>query len=150
VCQRVRRQRSVPVGPDAKILTDFPIIRCRDQEFRISKFKKYIVQSREWLSRIAHVENIHLRTQFNGREKSLGPRHIRVDGWDGSNRTIYQFYSCLFHKHPNCPITKNMTVSFVPKKTVDGAPPKHAKHRRVADRDCKCSRSDDVEIRMAS
>ncbi|BFZ13860.1 hypothetical protein BsWGS_16899 [Bradybaena similaris] len=86
--------------------TDFPVIRRAGNDFRAERVSFYSVQNRQWLSWVSHTKDIHLQTQYNGREMSLGKRRLRVDGWDSVNRTAYQFHGCMFHGHPNCPLTK--------------------------------------------
>ncbi|BFZ06709.1 hypothetical protein BsWGS_09748 [Bradybaena similaris] len=86
--------------------TDFAIIRKAENDFKAEWQSFYNVQNRQWLSWVAHSKNIHLQTQYNGKEMALGKRRLRVDGWDSANRTVYQFHGCMFHGHPNCPLTE--------------------------------------------
>jgi hypothetical protein len=72
-----------------KMPSDFPIIRKQEDGFKPRFVNYYGKQSREWLAWVSHTNKVHLRTQFNGREKSLGDRYIRVDGWDMGSRTAY-------------------------------------------------------------
>jgi G:T-mismatch repair DNA endonuclease (very short patch repair protein) len=101
-----------------KMPTDFPITRRKENAFKAVKINRFVQQSREWLTWTSHVKRVDLRTQYNGKEMSLGKRHIRVDGWDCESKTAYQFHGCLFHGHPNCPLTKNREVNPVNGKTL--------------------------------
>ncbi|BFZ03070.1 hypothetical protein BsWGS_06109 [Bradybaena similaris] len=99
--------------------TDFAVIRKAENEFRAERQSFYTVQNRQWLSWVEYSKNVHLQTQYNGKEMALGKRRLRVDGWDAGSRTAYQFHGCMFHghppksaatekntAHPNCPLTE--------------------------------------------
>jgi hypothetical protein len=94
-----------------KMPTGFPIIRNSEDGFKPRRANRYGEQAWEWLSWVSTTKGVTLKTAFNGGEVSLGPRHIRVDGWDSKARTVYQFHGCLFHGHPDCPLTKDKTVN---------------------------------------
>ena len=55
-----------------------------------------------------HTQNIFLQHKFNNKEKQLGKRNIRADGWDAQTQTVYQFHGCLLH-HIDCPLTAGKT-----------------------------------------
>jgi hypothetical protein len=99
-----------------KMPTDFPIIRKKEDGFKPRKTNYYGEQSRQWLGWVSHNIKVQLKTQFNGGEMSLGRRHIRVDGWDMESRTVYQFHGCVFHGHPDCPLTRGREVNPVNNK----------------------------------
>ena len=79
--------------------TEHPIRRQLSNEFQPEFVDKFGRLSREWLEWVAREKNITIRHKFNSKEKSLGHRHIRVDGWDAQNHTVYQFHGCFFHGH---------------------------------------------------
>lgn len=74
--------------------------------FTLKKQSIYGESSREWLEWESFKEQKHILHQFNGKEHSLGKRHIRVDGWDGRG-TAYQFNGCAWHGH-SCWKTKHL------------------------------------------
>ena len=74
--------------------------------------------SREWLEWTMHTQDIHLQHKFNGREHTLGRRHVPVDGWDPINQTAYQFHGCLWHGH-SCYKTRGKTLNEVNGKPLD-------------------------------
>ena len=90
------------VGYDANSLylwempTEHPIRRRLSNEFQPEFVDKFGRLSREWLEWVARDKNITIRDNFNSKEKSLGHRHIRVDGWDAQNHTANQFHGCFF------------------------------------------------------
>ena len=88
--------------------TEHPVDRKKESNFRAERVDKFGQMAREWLTYLSHTKDVHIRHKFNGPEKSLGDRHIRVDGWDGS--TVYQFHGCLFHGHV-CRLTRGCTVN---------------------------------------
>lgn len=59
----------------------------------------------------AYTDNIHIQHKFNGRERQLGQKNSRVDGWCAVTSTVYQFHGCLFHGHENCPLTRGVSVN---------------------------------------
>ncbi|GFO23695.1 hypothetical protein PoB_005020000 [Plakobranchus ocellatus] len=77
--------------------TEHPVRRRREKDFQPELIDKYGRLSREWLEWVADKENITIRTKFDSKEKQLGNRRIRVDGWDARNNTVYQFHGCFFH-----------------------------------------------------
>ena len=81
----------------------------KDKDGRLTPKKQcqFGETSREWLEWTAFKEGKHIQHQFNGKEHSLGTRHIKVDGWDGEG-TVYQFHGCAFHGH-RCSKTKYQT-----------------------------------------
>ncbi|BFZ20032.1 hypothetical protein BsWGS_23071 [Bradybaena similaris] len=92
--------------------TDFTITRKAEDNFRPRKVSKYTIQNREWLSWLEHTNNLELQTQYNGKEMRFGKRRLPVDGWCSATRTAYQFHGCLFHGHPNCPLTRGKPADF--------------------------------------
>ena len=70
--------------------TEHPIRRRKDNNFKSEKVDKFGRLAREWLEWVAFTEGKFIRHKFNGQERSLGDRHIRVDGFDGQN--AYQFH----------------------------------------------------------
>ena len=78
------------------------------KDFQAEKIDKYGQKAREWLEWEAHNKKIHIQHKFNGKERSLGNRHIRVDGYCSSQRLAFQFHGCAFHGH-NCALTKGLT-----------------------------------------
>jgi hypothetical protein len=51
---------------------NLPINRRRDQEFRVTKLKRYTVQSKEWLSWVAHIKNVNVKRNSTGTKSLLG------------------------------------------------------------------------------
>ena len=88
--------------------TEHPIIRRREHNFNPEYIDKFGKQAREWLEWEAYNSGCKIRHKFNGKEQVLGPRHIRVDGWNGE--MAFQFQGCLFHGH-DCHITAGLTVN---------------------------------------
>ena len=92
--------------------TEHPIRRHRDPHggagggFRPQKTDHYGQKAREWLEWEAQKSGEFIRHKFNGRERQLGGRHIRVDGWCGDKKKAYQFHGCVFHGHLNCHLTQ--------------------------------------------
>ncbi|RUS83075.1 hypothetical protein EGW08_009161 [Elysia chlorotica] len=79
--------------------TEHPVRRRESNDFKPEFVDKYGQMSREWLEWVGHEKNVTIRHKFNNKEKSLGDRRIRVDGWDAQNKTVYQFHGCFFHGH---------------------------------------------------
>lgn len=65
------------------------------------------VQNRQSLRWVSIENDIHLQTQYNGRDITLRKRWFRVDGWDSVHRTASQFHECMFHRNYNCPLKKD-------------------------------------------
>jgi G:T-mismatch repair DNA endonuclease (very short patch repair protein) len=53
----------------------------------------------EWLEWTMAQERIHIRHEFNGKEKRLGQRQLPVDGWCAATQTAYEFGGCYWHGH---------------------------------------------------
>jgi G:T-mismatch repair DNA endonuclease (very short patch repair protein) len=96
-----------------KMSTDYPVTQRKQDGLKVHKSKTYTLQCRDYLTWIAHVNKIHLRTLLNNREMQFGSRKIRVYGWDCKTRTAYQFHGCLFHGHTNCELTAGYDVNTV-------------------------------------
>ena len=75
---------------------EHPMSRRLSNEFQPEFVDKFGRLSRDWFEWVARQKNIIIRHKFNTKEKSLGYRHIRVDGWDAQNHTAYQFHWCVF------------------------------------------------------
>jgi len=88
--------------------TEQPIRRRKDKDFKPQKVDIFGQMAREWLEWTGHQEQVSIRHKFNGHEKALGPRHIRVDGWNGESRTAYQFHGCMWHGH-SCHLNQGRT-----------------------------------------
>mgnify|MGYP006375582401 FL=1 len=98
--------------------TEHPIIRRKQSGFKAEMTDPYGQQAREWLTYIEQSTQSQLQHKFNGKEMQLGPKRLRVDGWDSKARVAYQFHGCLFHGHddPNCPITRDLSINPVNNK----------------------------------
>ncbi|GFN74662.1 hypothetical protein PoB_000116800 [Plakobranchus ocellatus] len=88
-----------PWASSQEMPTEYPVRRRKENDFQPEVILRYGRLSREWLEWVAYKENTTIRHKFNAREKQLGARHIRVDGWNAENRTVYQFHICFFHGH---------------------------------------------------
>ena len=88
--------------------THNPIRREKKNGFKPRVTDKYGQQSREWLEWLSYTENIHIRHKHNGKEQAVGRKKLRVDGFCGEKKTVYQFQGCLFHGH-NCHLTRGHT-----------------------------------------
>ena len=86
--------------------TEHPIIRRKENGYTAEQTDPYGRQAREWLEYTACQQNIDIQHKFNSKEKQLGHRHIRVDGWHAASHTVFQFHGCLFHGH-DCYLTRN-------------------------------------------
>ena len=98
--------------------TGLPIRRRKESGFRPEYLDKYGRLAHEWLEFVAQRHNITIRHKFNDREKALGNRQIRVDGWCASTSTAYQFHGCLFHGHA-CRLTEGLTHNPVTGKSLE-------------------------------
>ncbi|XP_025085055.1 uncharacterized protein LOC112558684 isoform X2 [Pomacea canaliculata] len=96
--------------------TEHPIIRKKENNFKGEKRDVYGQKCREWLEWVMFCKNIHIRHKFNSKEKQLGKRRIRVDGWHSETQTVYQFHGCLFHGHENCSLTRGRVINPFNKK----------------------------------
>jgi len=65
------------------------------------KFNNNSNEAYLWLCWLQNSTDTNIRTAFNQGEKRIGSRHIPVDGFDRTTRTIYQFHGCWWHGH-NC------------------------------------------------
>ena len=55
----------------------------------------------KWLKWMEHRDGTRLRhARTEGGEKHFGP--YKVDGWDETSKTAYEFYGCLWHGCPVC------------------------------------------------
>ena len=43
--------------------------------------------------------NTHIHRNYSDRDQATGSRHVGVNGWDKSTRTVYQFYGCFVLGH---------------------------------------------------
>ena len=59
------------------------------------------VEALQWLKWIEHRLGRELQhARSLGGEKHIGP--YKVDGWDETTKTVYEFYGCLWHGCPTC------------------------------------------------
>ncbi|GFR60792.1 novel protein similar to DNA polymerases [Elysia marginata] len=79
--------------------TEHSVRRRKENNFQPELKDTYGRLSREWLEWVADKENITIRHKLNSKDKQLGARRIRVDGWNAENNTVYQFHGCFFHGH---------------------------------------------------
>ena len=77
--------------------TAYPVRRRKSNNFQREFVDKFGRFSREWLEWVAREKNITLKHKSNNKEKTLGDRHLRVDGWDAENNTVYRFHRSFFH-----------------------------------------------------
>ncbi|KAK3782966.1 hypothetical protein RRG08_065874 [Elysia crispata] len=77
--------------------TAYPVRRRKSNNFQPESVDKFGRFSREWLEWVVREKNITLRHKSNNKEKTLGDRHLRVDGWDAENNTVYRFHRSFFH-----------------------------------------------------
>lgn len=95
--------------------THNPIRREEKNGFWPRVTDKHGQQSREWLEWIAYTKNVQIRHKHNGKEQAIGRKKLRVDGFCGETKTVYQFQGCLFHGH-DCHITQGRTHNPINKK----------------------------------
>ena len=88
--------------------TGFPTVRRKDNGFRLEHVEPYGKQAREWLEYIGHKYNLDIQTKFNGKERQIGVKKIRVDGFNELHQIIFNFHGCLVHGH-KCALTKGYT-----------------------------------------
>ena len=72
-----------------------------------SNFKKedyFNKASVEWLDYVAHRDGLDIQHAHNVGEKRIG-RYV-VDGFDTTNKTVYEFNGCYFHGH-DCEMNTN-------------------------------------------
>ncbi len=53
----------------------------------------------EWLDWEAHQQKVKIAHKYNGKEKQIGRRRLRMDGYCASTLTCYQFQGCYWHGH---------------------------------------------------
>ena len=63
------------------------------------KFNNNSNEAYLWLDWLQKSTGVTIRTAFNQGEKRIGSRHIPVDGFDRTTRTVYQFHGCWWHGH---------------------------------------------------
>ena len=51
----------------------------------------------EWLEFVARQEGITIKHMFNGGEKTIGPRGLKVDGFCRERSLIFEFHGCIWH-----------------------------------------------------
>ena len=105
--------------------TEHPIRRRKENGFKAENVDFYGHKCREWLEWTMDQHHIHIQHKFNNKEHALGRRHIRVDGWDVQNKTVYQFHGCLFHGH-DCDKTRGLEVNRISGITLRELRKKHA------------------------
>ncbi|XP_071797162.1 uncharacterized protein [Asterias amurensis] len=92
------------------IMQDMPIgtfiRRNAEREFKPVRSHKFGVMATEWLDWLAFSQGIHVRHQFNSKEKRVGGRMIPVDGYCKETNTVFQFHGCYWHGHP-CHLNPN-------------------------------------------
>ena len=101
--------------------TEHPIRRRKENGFKAEYVDTFGFMAREWLEWKTYEnrqkdKDFFIRHKFNGRERQLGKRHIRVDGWDG--KKAYQFHGCMMHGH-DCHLTQGKTHHPFKNKTLD-------------------------------
>ena len=98
--------------------TGHPVRRRKDNGFKAEKVDKFGLMARQWLDYVSERDSISIRHKYNDKEKALGPKRVRVDGWCAETLTAYQFQGCLFHGH-ECQITAGLTVNPLNGKSLD-------------------------------
>ena len=88
--------------------TGFPTVRRKDNNFRLEHVEPYGKQAREWLEYIAYKYKLKIQHKFNGKERQIGCKKIRVDGFNELHHIIFNFHGCLVHGH-KCALTKGYT-----------------------------------------
>ena len=53
-----------------------------------------------WMKYISKTKNISIRHARNSTVKQI--LNFKVDGWDDSTNTVYEFHGCVFHGCPRC------------------------------------------------
>ncbi|MCP4054593.1 MAG: hypothetical protein GY739_16335, partial [Mesoflavibacter sp.] len=67
------------------------------------------VEATQYLTWLADHEGVDIQHAGNGPEVQIG--NYRVDGYCKSNNTIYEYYGCPWHGHPECyPTKRNKTT----------------------------------------
>jgi len=75
-----------------------------------SQCSKQSIGCLEWLTYLETTEGRNIQHLYkNGRERSIGGRNIRVDGFDVDDETIFQYHGCYFHGH-GCRLNARMSA----------------------------------------
>ena len=89
--------------------TGFPTVRRKENGFKVEHTERYGKQAREWLEYIGHKYKIEIQHKFDGKERQIGSKKIRVDGFNERYKIVFNFHGCLVHGH-KCILTQGYTI----------------------------------------
>ena len=104
--------------------TGFPTVRRKENNFQLEHMEPFGRQCREWLTYLSVRYNLNIQHKFNNKERQIGAKKIRVDGYENKKRIIFNFHGCSVHGHKckltrgykKCPIT-GLDLDVLNKKT---------------------------------
>ena len=83
------------------IMQDMPtghFVRYQTEDgFKPRVSQKFGYLAFEWLEFVARQEGITIKHMFNGGEKTIGPRGLKVDGFCRERSLIFEFHGCIWH-----------------------------------------------------
>ncbi len=79
--------------------TGHGIRRRAEEDFIPRQTDVFGKMAAEWLNWEAYKQNVKITHKYNGKEKQIGKRRLRVDGYYASTLTCYQFQGCYWHGH---------------------------------------------------
>ncbi len=89
-----------------KMPTGTFVRRQESKKFAPLRSHRYGIMATEWLDWEAKSTGVYIQHQFNYKEKTVGSRDVRVDGYCQETHTVYQFQGCFWHGH-NCMLNRN-------------------------------------------